>query len=157
MTAEIIAAIVLFIGLAMACIPTLPGIPLMFVTTLVYALIDKWTHVQPWHFAVFAGMTLLSVAIDWSAGLIGAKLGGATRKSMLAGFVGLFVGLLMFPPIGAFLGLFVGILLAELWQMRHHMKAIKAAFASLAAAIIGTAANMVIALVYFIMFLVLVF
>lgn len=157
MTLEIIVSIVLFLSLMMACVPTLPGIPLMFIVTVVYGLLDKFETIEPWHLAIFGGITVLSMLIDFFSGLIGAKLGGASRKSMLAGFAGLIVGLLAFPPLGAFIGLFVGVFMAEIVQFKDEVKALRAATTSLATAVMGTIANVTLAVAYFITFLILVF
>ncbi len=157
MALEIIVAILLVLCLVMACIPTLPGIPLMFVTTLVYGLVDGFQTMPAWWLAVFGGITVLSMLVDTFSGMLGAKLGGASRRSLLAGMAGLFIGLLFFPPLGPFIGLFLGVLIAEIVQAKDHAKAIKAAASSLAAAIVGTLTNITLALAYVVTFLIVVF
>lgn len=157
MLPEILTAILLFCCVFLTCIPTVPGIPLMFIITVVYGLLDGFAHLQPSHLFIFGAITLVSVVIDWSSGLIGAKLGGATRTSLLVGIVGMFIGLLLFPPLGAFLGLFLGVFIAQLMQFNDHALALKSAASSVAAAIVGVMANVVLAVGYFVTFLILVF
>ena len=129
----------------------------MFATIFIYGLIDNFETLQVWHLAVFAGLTLLSITIDYSSGLIGAKLGGASKQALGLGMIGLVIGLITFPPLGAFAGLFMGVFIAELIQFRNHAKALKAASYSLAATLIGALVNIVIALGSFISFLVIIY
>lgn len=157
MTIDILFTVLVFLGLLLTCIPTLPGIPIMFATIFIYGLIDNFETLQVWHLAVFAGLTLLSITIDYSSGLIGAKLGGASKRALGLGMIGLVIGLITFPPLGAFAGLFMGIFIAELIQFRNHAKALKAASYSLAATLIGALVNIVIALGSFIGFLVIIY
>lgn len=157
MALEIIVTILLILCVVMTCIPTLPGLPLMFLITLVYGVIDGFEKLQPWQLAVFGGITLLSLAIDAFSGVLGAKLGGASRRAFLAGIVGLFVGFLLFPPWGAFIGLFLGVFIAEVVQFKDFMQAFKKASISLAAAAAGTIANVFLATAYLVIYLIIVF
>ncbi|MFZ2682301.1 MAG: DUF456 domain-containing protein [Patescibacteria group bacterium] len=156
MTIDIIFTILLCLGLLLTFIPTLPGVPMMFGTLFIYGLIDKFQTLEAWHLAVFGGLALLSILIDYSSGLIGAKLGGANKKSLLFGIIGLFVGLIVFPPFGAFIGLFLGVFVAELVQFKDKHKALKAASYSLAATVTGAAANILIAIACLVGFLIII-
>lgn len=129
---------------------------MMFGMIFIYALIGNFGTIEVWHLAIFGGLALLSILIDYSSGLIGAKLGGANKKSLLFGIIGLFVGLLFFPPFGAFIGLFMGVFIAELIQFHDHTKALKAASYSLATTVAGALANIAIAVGIFVSFLVII-
>ena len=129
----------------------------MFGTIFLYALIDGFETLQPWHLGVFGALAILSIAIDYSSGLIGAKLGGASKKALIFGIMGLFIGLIAFPPLGAFIGLFLGVFIAELVQFKDHHRALKAASYSMVTTIIGALANIAIAIGCFIGFLVVVY
>lgn len=157
MALDIIIAVLLSLGIFITMIPTFPGNMYMFILTLVYALLTQFDTLPPWSLAVFGGITLLSMLIDYSSGIIGAKVGGASRMSLLIGLLGLFVGLIIFPPFGAFIGLFLGVFVAEIIQFKDEKKALKAASYSFAATIIGTIANIFLAVGFFVTFLILVF
>ncbi len=129
----------------------------MFLMTLIYGFVEHFQLLQPWHIVAFAAVTVLSIAIDTFSGILGAKFGGASRRSLLAGMIGLFIGLVVFPPFGAFMGLFLGVLVAEVIQFGDHAKAMKAATSSMLSALAGTAINIVLAIAYFIAFLIIVF
>lgn len=154
MVLEIVVASLLALCVLMSCIPTMPGLPLMFLITIVYGFVDGFAHLSLWHFVVFGGIVALSMVIDTFSGVLGAKLGGASRKALLAGVVGVFVGLLLFPPLGAFLGLFAGVFVAEVAQFKNFLQAFKKASVSLAAAVAGTVANVMLAIGYVVLYVV---
>ncbi len=156
MTIDIVFALLLLLGVLLTCIPTLPGVPIMFGMVFIYGLIDGFETLQFWHLGIFGALALLSIAIDYSSGLIGAKLGGANKTSLLCGIIGLFLGLIILPPFGAFFGLFAGVFCGELIQFKDKRKALKAASYSLMTTVVGAAANILIAIGIFVSFLVIV-
>jgi uncharacterized protein YqgC (DUF456 family) len=156
MALEIIFTILLFMGLLLTVIPTFPGVPAMFGLVFIYGLIDSFQTLTAFHLAIFGALALLSLVIDYSSGLIGAKLGGANKRSMGIGLLGLFIGLIFLPPFGAFIGLFAGVFMSELIQFQDKHKALKAASFSLATTAIGSLINVGIAIGYLVGFLVIV-
>lgn len=157
MTLEILALIMLFIGACGALLPMLPGIPLMFIVTLVYGLASDFSRMEPRHLWIFGSITLVALLIDWSAGLIGAKFGGASRRSLLFGLVGMIIGFVAFPPFGAVAGLFIGVFVSEVASKRTGEQALKSATSSLVATAGGVIANVILALAFLITFIVIVF
>ena len=91
------------------------------------------------------------------SGLIGAKFGGASKKSVLLGMVGMVLGFLFFPPFGLFLGLFAGVFAGEMIRMKDHKHALKAAGYSFAGILAGMVFNVVLAIAFLVSFLVIVF
>ena len=128
----------------------------MFALVFIYGLIDGFQTLTSAHLAIFGALALLSIVIDYSSGLIGAKLGGANKKSVWAGLFGLLLGLVFFPPFGAFMGLFAGVFMSELIQFQDKRKALRAASFSLATTAIGSLLNIAIAVGYFVAFLIIV-
>ncbi len=156
MTLDILFTVLLILGLLLTCIPTLPGVPILFGTILIYAIIDKFTAIEGLHLGIFGAIALLSIAIDWGSGLLGAKLGGASKKAMLYGMLGMMIGLFVFPPFGLFIGLFLGVFIAELLQFKSHQKALKAASYSVVTTVAGALANIALGLAMVISFLILI-
>jgi uncharacterized protein len=157
MTLEIIFSILLAFGILLTAIPTVPGIIYMLLVSIIYAVIDRFEHITWVHIIIFVGILAVAVFTDYLSGLIGAKYGGANKKSIMAGFVGLILGLILLPPLGLFLGLFAGVFAAEMMQMKDHMTALRAASYSLAGTIVGMFINVALAIGFFVMFLVAVF
>ncbi len=126
----------------------------MFLVVTVYGFVTNFSELEPWHLAIFGGITVLSMAIDYFSGIIGAKWGGASRKAIIFGLIGLLIGLVLFPPLGAFIGMFLGVFVAELIQFNDHLKALRAASYSLVGIVAGAIANFVLAIGFFVDFLV---
>ena len=153
---EIIFAILMFLGIILTAIPTTPGMIYMLLIALIYGIVDKFETLEPWHFAIFGGLVITSILADYLSGLIGAKFGGANKKSVLAGFIGMIIGFFSFPPFGLFAGLFLGVLIAELAQMKEHTKALKAASFSLIGIVTGMIVNVTLAIAFFTTFMIII-
>lgn len=99
---------------------SLPGLWLLTLVTLLVnvsgALLGYWVLKDPlvswWVFAIIMGSTLISDVVDWSAGVVGAKRMGGTRRAMIAAFlggiVGAIAGTMVLPIVGTLLGGAVG-------------------------------------------------
>src|SRR3989338_8221393 len=140
-------------GLIMAFVPMLPAFWFLFAAASVFALLDGFVHITTANLAVLAGIFALSIVVDWSAGLLGAKFGGATWKSLLYGMIGSVIGLFIFPPLGIFAGLFVGVLIGELLRKRHRTEAVKAATGALLGSVSGVVVNVCLAFVFLVAFI----
>ena len=149
-----IFAVAMIPGVLGVLLPVVPGIPYMFVVALVFGFVDRFRHLVWWEMAVLTVVLLLSILVDYSAGLIGARYGGASRQAAVAGLIGLVVGLIAFPPFGGLIGLFVGVFIAEILRQRESIQAVKAATGSLLGAIAGIVTNFILALAFLILFVV---
>jgi len=95
---------------------SLPGLWLLTLVTLLVNLVGflmgYWPGKDPlvswWIFGFILGSTLLSDVVDWSAGVMGAKRMGGTRRAMIAAFVGgifgAIAGTMILPVVGTLLG-----------------------------------------------------
>ena len=147
-------AIALLPGLVGIVIPVLPGMLYMLIVTGIFAATDHFQHIGKGEFAILAGLTLLSFIIDHLSGVIGAKIGGASKRALQLGFIGMAVGFFIFPPLGSLLGLFLGVLGGELFQRRGQKLALRAASGSVAGAVSGTLLNLGIGLLFILLFIV---
>ncbi|MFH1766612.1 MAG: DUF456 domain-containing protein [Patescibacteria group bacterium] len=157
MELEIVIAILMFFGILFTALPTVPGMIYMLILAVVYGLVDHFQTFSPWFFALFVGLVAAAILTDYMSGIIGAKFGGASKKSLLAGLVGMIIGFFLFPPFGLFLGLFIAIFAAEMLQFMDQKKAWKAASYSAVATLVGMGANILLAIAFFVSFLILVF
>ncbi|MBL7045035.1 MAG: DUF456 domain-containing protein [Parcubacteria group bacterium] len=153
----IIFTILIFPGMFMALIPMMPAMPYMFLVVLAYGFMDGFEVVTLQDIGIFAGILIISILIDYFAGIVGAKYGGASRKGILFGFLGLVLGVLLLPPFGGFIGLFIGVFIAEFVLKSDAQKAIKAATGSLIGSISGILLNTLLAIIFFILFIIFVF
>jgi hypothetical protein len=157
MLLPIIFTILIFPGMFMTFIPMMPAIPYMFLMVLVFGFIDKFDALTVQNMWIFGGILIASILIDYFAGVIGAKYGGASRKGIAFGFLGLILGFLLLPPFGGFIGLFAGILIAEFLMKGDKTKAVKAATGSLVGTISGILLNTILAVIFFGLFITFVF
>lgn len=133
----VLAALMVVVGLAGIILPALPGLPLVFAGMLLAAWAGDFQQIG-WVTLVILGLlTLLSVAVDFFATLVGARRVGASKKALLGAVLGTFAGL-FFGPIGLFAGPFVGALLGELWHGREIGQAAKVGLGTWLGILLGT-------------------
>jgi uncharacterized protein YqgC (DUF456 family) len=124
---DLLAGLLVLIGLAGTVLPVLPGAPLIFAGLVLAAWADGFTHVGLWPLVILGLLTLLSLAVDLWASAHGARRVGASRWAILGAVLGTIVGLAFGVP-GLLLGPFVGALAGELLHRRSlHPQALAAA------------------------------
>lgn len=133
----LLAAVMVLTGLAGIIFPALPGVPLMFAGMLLAAWAGDFHHVGWVTLAILAVLTLLSVAADLFATLLGAKRVGASRLALAGSMLGTLVGFFIVPPWGIFIGPFVGALLGELWHSQQVRKSLKVGFGTWLGILLG--------------------
>lgn len=124
----------MLIGLVGIVLPVLPGIGLMWLAVLVYALFDRFATIDAATFAVLTLLAVLGLSADLWMSQLGARTGGASGWTLvigvITGVIGAIVGL-VFLGIGAIPGAIVGALLgvtlAEWYRYQNWRKALKAA------------------------------
>lgn len=109
----VVAAILVVVGLIGTVLPALPGVPLLFCGLLLAAWTDGFAHVGAITLFVLGVLTVIALAIDFVAGVLGAKKVGASRYAVVGATLGTLLGLFFGLP-GLLLGPFVGALLGEL-------------------------------------------
>jgi len=109
----IAAAVLILVGLIGTVVPALPGVPLVFGGMLLAAWADGFQHVGVGTLIVLGVLTVLALAVDFVAGLAGAKRVGASKHALWGAAIGTIVGIFFGIP-GLLLGPFVGALIGEL-------------------------------------------
>jgi len=149
----IITFILLLPGIIGIIIPVLPGIPYMFAISFIYGLLTRFISLNAIELIILALLAILSLIVDYSSGIMGAKYGGATKKSLIYGLAGLIVGTIIFPPFGGIIGLFIAIFISEILVHNNNKKAAKAASYSVLGSLTGMIINLVLAIIFLICFL----
>jgi len=117
--------VVMVIGLVGIILPVIPGSILIFVAAFFYALLDGFQTVGWITLVVLGLLAAAATTADLWATSMGAKAGGASGWSILAGMVGGLVGLIFFSLPGSILGALLGMFLVEVLRVRDLRKAVK--------------------------------
>ena len=133
----ILAGLFLVVGLIGCLLPVLPGTPLSYVGLLILQL--KSDPPFSLKFMIIWAIITIAVAIlDYWIPAYGTKRFGGTKFGIYGTLVGLFVGMIFFPPFGIIVGPLIGALAGELLSGSDHKKAVKAAFGSFIGFLAGT-------------------
>jgi len=140
-------------GLFFAFIPVLPSLGYMISLALVYGLFfNSLNFLSGQELLILAILALAAFLTDSLSGALGAYFGGASKKSIIAGIVGLTLGFIFFPPLGGLLGLFLAIFASEIYFNRGERRAFKAAASSVIGMAIGTGINILIGISFVALF-----
>jgi uncharacterized protein YqgC (DUF456 family) len=134
----LLAGLLILAGIAGTILPALPGVPLVFAGMLLAAWANDFHDVSVWTIVLLGVLTLVSLAVDFFASLLGAKRAGASKKALWGAALGTFAGLFLGIP-GLLLGPFVGAVAGELMDGREWREASKVGFGTWLGIAIGTA------------------
>lgn len=140
----ILAVVLVVVGIVGLLLPALPGAPLLFAGLFVAAWLEDFAYVGPWTLTLLAVLALMTYAVDFGAGALGAKGFGATKNAMIGAFLGAVVGIFFGLP-GIVLGPFVGAVLGELLAERSLGEAGAAGIGATIGLALGAAAKMALA------------
>lgn len=109
----VLSAGLILVGMIGTVVPALPGVPLVFAGMLLAAWADHFQHVGTFTLIVLGVLSLLALAIDFAAGLVGARRVGASPHAIWGATIGTVVGLFFGLP-GLVFGPFLGAVAGEL-------------------------------------------
>jgi uncharacterized protein YqgC (DUF456 family) len=141
------------VGLAGTVLPVLPGTLLVWGGLLLGAWIDNFTRVSIGTVVVISVLAILAWALDFVAGLLGAKRAGASRLALVGAAIGTVVGLFM-GLVGVLFMPLVGAAVGEYWAQKDQQRAAKVALATWIGLLIGMIAKVVLSFVMVGIFLV---
>ena len=106
-----ITLLVMLVGLGGSVLPGLPGVPLIFISALVYAILTGFEYVGVPVVVLLGAFAATALVADFIATTYGARRFGASNWGTLGGAVGGIAGVLigaLFLGIGALFGLILG-------------------------------------------------
>jgi len=121
----VLVLLAMFVGLLGTVLPVLPGPVLIFAAALVFAILDGFQAVGWPTLVVIGVLALLATGVDLLTSSLGAKAGGASGWSIVAGLVGGLLGTLLFALPGGILGALACVLLAEYIRLKDWKPAAK--------------------------------
>ncbi|MDA3901039.1 MAG: DUF456 domain-containing protein [Spirochaetes bacterium] len=139
----IIAVLFGILGIIGSVVPVIPG---PFVS-LVALLLLNWTRfadISMLMLVVAAFFSVLITILDYVLPSMGSLKYGGTKRGSLGATIGLFVGIIFFPPVGLFLGAFLGALIGELSGGMELDPALKASFGAFMGVISGVVVKFIL-------------
>ncbi len=130
-------------GLIGCFFPGLPGPILSYLAVFLLHLSDYGMFSNSF-LIQFALLTLIVTVLDYFLPIWGTKKFGGTKRGVWGAGIGLFLGMLFFPPFGIIIGPFIGALVGELTGGKEFISAIKSSFGSLLGFLAGTVLKLVI-------------
>lgn len=132
---EIIALLLMLVGLVGIVYPVLPGLIVIVVGVLVWAL-DARSSAGWILLTVVIAIYLAGVVLQWAVPGKRMKRAGVRTSTLLVGLAGAIVGMFVIPVVGLFVGFPVGVLLASFVRTRDLSEAWRATVQALKA--VGT-------------------
>ncbi|MBR6877670.1 MAG: DUF456 family protein [Neisseriaceae bacterium] len=139
------AWLLVLLGAAGTIFPALPGLPLMFAGAWLLAHINDYQIIGSFSIIVILLITLFGMAMDFVAGLLGAKYTGASKTALWGAFIGGIVGI-FFGLAGLILGPLLGAVIGEFIDKEDLLLAGKVGIGTFIGFIIGTIAKVSVAL-----------
>lgn len=140
-----IASVALIVvGLAGTVLPALPGTVLILAGIVLGAWIDDFSRVGWGTLTVVIILAVMAWAMDYAAGLLGAKKVGASRYAIVGAALGTVAGIFM-GLIGVLFMPLVGAAVGEYIARKDHQNAMKVGVATWLGIMAGLIAKVVIA------------
>jgi uncharacterized protein YqgC (DUF456 family) len=122
----ILGVICLFVGIIGCIIPGIAGPPFSFLALILLSIAQRWEPFSVRFLIIMAVITLVVTALDYVVPAAGAKRFGASRAGFWGAVIGLFGGLVLFPPFGMIVGALLGAIIGELAVGKEGSQALKA-------------------------------
>jgi len=147
------SAALILLGLLGTVLPLLPGTLLVWGGVLLGAWIDDFTRVGVGTVIVVSVLAVLAWALDFVAGLLGARRAGASKQALVGAALGTVLGLFM-GLVGVLFMPLVGAAVGEYWAQKNQQRAAKVALATWLGLMLGMVAKVVLSFVMVGIFLV---
>ena len=142
MTALLIflSLLLLLLGVAGTVFPALPGLPFMFAGAWLLAYSSNYQIIGSFSLLVLFLIAAFGMAMDFVAGILGAKYTGASSEALWGAFIGSIAGIFM-GLAGLVLGPLLGAAIGEFLDKKNIWLAGKVGIGTLIGFIVGTVAK----------------
>jgi uncharacterized protein YqgC (DUF456 family) len=144
------ALLLIVVGVVGTVLPAIPGMPLLLAGVVLFAVGTGFSVIDPPLLALFVLLGLLGMGLNYLGNLFGARRFGASRLALGGAVLGLVAGFFLLGallgPLAVAVGPVAGATLAELAQGREPRAAFRSGFGVFIGYILGSLAEVVIAL-----------
>ena len=148
-----LSAVLVLLGLAGTVLPVLPGTLLVWLGLLLGAWIEDFARVSVGTMVLITFLALFASALDFVAGLMGAKRAKASKLALVGAAVGTIVGIFM-GLVGVLFMPLIGAAMGEYWAQKNHQRAARVALSTWLGIMLGMIAKIVIAFIMLGIFLI---
>ncbi len=141
----VLALVLMFAGTAGSLLPGIPSTPLVFLAAVAHRLYFGVHGASNLVLVALAAAMILSLGLDYVAGVVGARKLGATWRGMAGALAGMIVGLCFNLP-GMILGPIAGAVLFEKLGGRRWDEATRAGAGALLGLVVGALGKLVFCL-----------
>jgi uncharacterized protein len=127
-----IALFVMLVGMVGVILPVLPGLVLVWLSILCYAVFESFAAIDPLTFVALTLLAVVGITADIWMTQLGARLGGASWRSQLLGLAGGLAGAIVFfflggisAGFGALIGSVAGVFIGEYWRYENWNRAFR--------------------------------
>ena len=135
-----LALIFLIVGLLGTILPAIPGLPLMFAGAWLLAYTGDYQIIGTPALIALGILALIGSAMDYVAGLLGAKFTGASKTALWGALIGGIAGAFFSLP-GLLLGPLLGAGIGEFWARKDLWSAGKVSVGTFIGFIMGVIAK----------------
>ncbi len=133
----IVGILLILVGLVGCFVPALPGPPLAYVSLLLLQVGPEIPFTLK--FMLIMGAIVASVTfLDYLIPAFGAKKWGGSKYGIIGAFIGVIMGIFIFPPFGFIIFPLLGALAGEIVNGAKTHQAFKAAFGTFVGLLLGT-------------------
>ncbi len=146
--------LVMLVGLIGEILPAIPGMFLIWVAALVYAIIDKFEHLGVSTLILLILIWLIALGIDWIVTWLTAKKVGVSWWGLGFSLLGTVLGVIIFSFWGMIAGMVAGAVIGEYIHKREVVKSFQAGGAVVFGWVFGGVVKLLMAVSMIIIFLI---
>ncbi len=137
------ALLVMGVGLLGVIIPIIPGLPLIWLTVLGYAMLTDFQSISREFLLSSAVLVVVITIFQHLFSVYGAKRYGASRWGTFGAFVGMVAGLFLGSIAGLIIGPLIGAVVFELLVGKSFGDSLKAGFGTFVGFLVGTIMHLI--------------
>jgi len=149
-----VAVIVMGIGTLAAPLPVVPGPAVVWFAATIYAALTGFREIGVIPVIILTVLMIIGSTTNIWLAALGVKATGGSFLDVVVGTVGMFVGLILFFPLGAIIGAVVAVLATEFLRSGSLRKALKVGTGTAGGWLLGVVAEFIISLIMDVTFLI---
>lgn len=138
------ACLAIIVGLIGCVVPGIAGPPFSFLGLILLSIARKWELFSSDFLILMAVLAAFTTAMDYIFPAIGARKFGSSRSGFWGAIIGLFIGMLTFPPFGIIIGAFLGAIVGEVSSGKQIDKALRAGWGVFVGILMGMVLKLVV-------------